>query len=63
MSNERWTYQVVEIAPSFLLSRVKGERIQEELNRLGAQGWELVSANNTSGRGIGVLQLFLKRAQ
>ncbi|WP_149195020.1 DUF4177 domain-containing protein [Luteimonas suaedae] len=40
--SHRWTYQVVEVKPS-LLSRVKAENIQAELNRLGAQGWELVN--------------------
>ena len=38
MSTDRWIYQVVEVAPSFLRFGGKAERIPEELNRLGAQG-------------------------
>ena len=37
-----WTYQVLEIVPRMLGPAVS-ERLQEELDRLGAQGWELVS--------------------
>jgi hypothetical protein len=35
------------------------ERAQEELNRLGAQGWELVSAVQTNAADS--LRLFLKK--
>ena len=38
----RWTYHVVEIIPRMLGPSVS-ERLQEELNRLGEDGWELVS--------------------
>lgn len=38
----RWSYQVIEIKPG-LLGRFKPQVIQDELNRLGLQGWELVS--------------------
>ncbi|HZX76565.1 DUF4177 domain-containing protein [Lysobacter sp.] len=38
----QWTYQVVEIVPRMLGPAVS-ERLQEELDRLGAEGWELVS--------------------
>jgi len=62
MSNERWIYQVVEITPSFFRLGGKAERIQEELNRLGAQGWELVAVSG-SGRPLQPAQMFLKRAQ
>ncbi|GAA5076849.1 DUF4177 domain-containing protein [Lysobacter panacisoli] len=37
-----WTYQVIEIVPRMLGPAVS-ERLQEELDRLGADGWELVS--------------------
>ncbi len=40
--NQRWTYEVVEIVPRMLGPAVS-ERLQDELNRLGAEGWELVS--------------------
>jgi hypothetical protein len=38
----QWTYQVIEIVPRMLGPAVS-ERLQEELDRLGADGWELVS--------------------
>jgi hypothetical protein len=38
----RWTYQVIEIKPGWT-GRFKPEVVQNELNRLGLQGWELVS--------------------
>lgn len=38
----RWTYQVIEIVPR-MLGPAMSERLQEELDRLGAEGWELVS--------------------
>lgn len=39
----RWNYQVVEVKPS-VLGGFKQERIQAELGRQGALGWELVQA-------------------
>ena len=63
MSNERWTYQVLEIMPTFFRGRVAADRLQDELNRAGAQGWELVAVSHTGGRAIGAIQLILKRVQ
>lgn len=40
--SKRWQYQVVEVKPG-MMGGVKTERIQEELNRAGVQGWELVN--------------------
>jgi hypothetical protein len=40
--NSRWIYNVVEIKPG-MLGGLKPERIQEELNRQGLLGWELVN--------------------
>ena len=42
MANDRWSYQVVEVKPSFLGST--RDAAQERLQQLGLQGWELVSA-------------------
>lgn len=41
MVNERWTYQVVEVKPAFMGSN--RARVQEMLNQLGLQGWELAA--------------------
>jgi len=40
----RWIYEVVELSPN-ILGPSMAERLQEELDRLGGEGWELVSAN------------------
>ena len=40
--SDTWHYHVIEIIPRMLGPSVS-ERLEEELNRLGAQGWELVS--------------------
>lgn len=42
MAQDRWSYQVVELGNSFL-GPPKPELIQERLNQMGQQGWELVS--------------------
>ncbi|MFC3551147.1 DUF4177 domain-containing protein [Lysobacter cavernae] len=39
--NRHWTYQIFEITPSMLGPPVS-ERLQDELDRRGADGWELV---------------------
>ncbi len=59
MANERWTYQVVEVKPR--LFGVRPEDVQAELNRLGAQGWELVSV--TQPGAMHPVRLYLKRTQ
>ncbi|HMB57385.1 MAG TPA: DUF4177 domain-containing protein [Arenimonas sp.] len=43
-ANTRWQYQVVDIRLKiFGNGKQHAERLQEELNRQGLQGWELVS--------------------
>ncbi len=57
MAQDRFTYQVVEIKSG--LFGVKPQAVQDELNKLGAHGWELVTVMPA-----GVNQrLILKRAQ
>lgn len=55
----RWNYQVVEIKFQ-MFGKPMTDRAQEELNRLGAQGWELVSSVQSSSADS--IRLFLKRA-
>jgi len=38
----RWTYLVVE-AKTGMMGGFKNETLQDELNKLGKQGWELVN--------------------
>ena len=37
-----WKYKVLEIKPKFLASG-REKHIEDELNKLGSKGWELVS--------------------
>lgn len=58
--NKRWTYKVVKMEPSWL-GDVREERVQEELNRLGAEGWELVNTDLGSMNSL-LLLVFKKEA-
>ena len=57
MSN-RWSYQVVEVKVQ-LFGKSMTERAQEELSRLGQQGWELVNASQAEAADS--IRLFLKK--
>lgn len=54
----RWNYQVIEIKPQ-LFGTTMTARAQEELNRLGQQGWELVSS--VQSEGTDSIRMFLKK--
>lgn len=54
----RWSYQVVELATG-MLGGVKQAAAQEQLAKLGLQGWELVSVVH-QGTGYPILA-FLKK--
>lgn len=56
--SERWHYKVEEIKVS-LLGGLKPAAIEERLQALGLQGWELVNAVHTAP--VGPTLLFLKR--
>ena len=56
--SSRWSYQVVEVKVQMFGKSVT-ERAQEELSRLGQQGWELVSAAQSEAADS--LRLFLKK--
>lgn len=53
---ERWSYKVVTLKPSFFGGAPKD--LQDTLNAMGAQGWELV---NTVQNRLQMLILFFKR--
>lgn len=59
MANERFSYQVIEIKPAFWGGN-KTLQVQDELNRLGQQGWQLVSAVQSNP--MHPLRLYLKKA-
>ena len=54
----RWNYHVAEIKVQ-LFGRSVTERVQEELTRLGQQGWELVSTSQSEA--VDSVRLFLKK--
>ena len=54
----RWNYPVAEIKMQ-MFGRSRTDRVQEELTRLGLQGWELVSA--VQSEAADSVRLFLKK--
>ena len=56
--SSRWNYQIVEVKVQMFGKSVT-ERAQEELSRVGLQGWDLVSAVQTNAADS--LRLFLKK--
>jgi hypothetical protein len=58
MSDETWSYQTIEIKPSFV-GNFDVDNINEALSREGLKGWELVSTLNV-GRMRPII-LFLKK--
>jgi hypothetical protein len=57
IDTQRWTYKIIRIKLGFL--GFKPEAAEDEINRLGKEGWELVST--FQGYGQGVPTLFFKR--
>lgn len=57
MNTQRWNHQIIEVKPRFL--GTNRDWIQVELDRMGNQGWELVSA--TQGQKFDATKLFFKR--
>lgn len=55
MAHERWQYQVLEMKPQ--LFSIKTADMQDQLNKAGQQGWELVAVRQVST----TMHLFLKR--
>lgn len=61
MADSRWTYKVIDFKGSFFRASVSPQQIEEELNRLGMQGWELVAAD-TAQKPFQQIRAILKRA-
>lgn len=56
--NDRWQYKIVEI-PYRMFSAKQSERAQEQLDRHGQMGWELVSTVQTTS--FEPIRLFMKK--
>ena len=57
MASERFSYQVVDVKGGFF--GIKPSHLQDELNRLGQQGWELVGVAQQGP--LHPARLFLKK--
>lgn len=55
--NASWEYKVIDIIPQITGS--PGQKVEETLNRMGEEGWELVSALRCSL--MEPTRLYLKR--
>ena len=44
--SERWEYKVIDVTPQ--IAGRPGEKVEETLNQMGREGWELVSALRAS---------------
>jgi len=56
--SKRWSHKVVEVSFSLFGGKL-GERIQMELDKFGALGWELVTVNQTSA--ADVVRLYFRK--
>lgn len=56
----RWNHKVVEVPFSLFGSKLS-EKIQAELDKFGALGWELVAVNQTSA--ADAVRLYFKKEQ
>ncbi len=59
MSN-RWNHKVVEVSFSLFGNKLS-EKIQAELDKFGALGWELVAVNQSSP--ADVVRIYFKKEQ
>lgn len=57
----RWSYKVVELQQKMFGGDNLTERAQQELDKLGAQGWELVSVVQAGP--MDTVRLYLKKSQ
>lgn len=60
MNNERFEYMTFPIKPGIFKFSFDPALVTEDLNRLGAQGWELVTALPAMSK-FGVYNLIFKR--
>ncbi len=58
--SKRWSHKVVEV-PFTLFGSKLSEKLQSELDKLGALGWELVAVNQTSA--ADAVRLYFKKEQ
>ena len=56
----RWSHKVVEVSFSLFGSKLS-EKIQSELDKFGALGWQLVAVNQSSP--ADVVRIYFKKEQ
>lgn len=57
--SERFRYRIIDFVPD--LTSAPGQKLEDTLNRLGAEGWELVSALRDNR--MEPTRLFLKKRE
>lgn len=55
--NANWEYKVIDIVPQ--ITGTPGQKVEETLNQMGVEGWELVAALRSSP--MEPTRLYLKR--
>lgn len=55
----RWKYEVIEVKPG-LMGGFNRDKLREEFDRVGRQGWEMVSFA-MSGPGFATIAVFKKK--
>ncbi len=63
MSTQRFEYLVHETKNSFFKMALDVNKLSEDLNRLGGQGWELVTQLSSAGKLPTSTSLVFKRAR
>ena len=59
MTSTSWNYKVHVVKPKSMFSSLDSETLEAELNRLGSQGWELITIR--SAEASSKLELIMKR--
>jgi len=61
MSSQRFEYLVHQVRNNFFKMQPDADKLGEELNRLGGQGWELVTRLDAVGKFAAGTTLIFKR--
>lgn len=57
----KWQYKIVQFSErSFFSGQLKADKVEEELNKLGNQGWELVSLSSQGSMGASTVAILKK---
>ena len=60
---ERWEYKIVSVSSASINSIEDQKKAEAEFNRLGAEGWEMVSSVDTGAGRYHISGVFKRRLQ